>query len=83
MSDAILFDYSYVSFQTNTPLDNYNPLIRNVLSVFRPKRFVLTLLELEACPTDLKKVVVQSVSSNRPTRAPACPAPWWRRICAA
>ena len=80
--NAILFDSyftihitpeescSYVSFETNTPLDNYDPLIRNVLSVFRPKRFVLTLFGdqeavdvLESRPTDLKKVVVPSVNT--------------------
>jgi S-adenosylmethionine decarboxylase len=34
---------SYVSFETNTLLSDYSALVRNVLSVFRPKRFVLTM----------------------------------------
>jgi len=34
---------SYVSFETNTCLRTYTALIRNVLGVFRPKRFVLTM----------------------------------------
>lgn len=52
-------DCSYVSFETNTRLTTYDPLVRQVLSVFRPKRFVLTMFgddlflkSLRAVPTD-------------------------------
>jgi len=34
---------SYVSFETNACLRNYNPMVRNVLKTFRPQRFVLTM----------------------------------------
>merc|ERR1711871_1599335 len=34
---------SYASFETNSSLQNYTPVVRNVLNIFRPKRFVLTL----------------------------------------
>jgi len=54
---------SYVSFETNTCMDNYNPLVRNVLNLFKPKRFVLTMFgdneavnELKSLPTDQKKI---------------------------
>lgn len=35
---------SYASFETNTPLTSYTALIKNVLSVFRPGRVVVTLM---------------------------------------
>lgn len=35
---------SYASFETNTPLKSYDSLLHNVLRVFRPKRFVLTMM---------------------------------------
>lgn len=51
---------SYASFETNTLLDNYNPMVRNVLNVFKPKRFVLTMFgdnssmkQLRTLPTDI------------------------------
>jgi len=34
---------SYASFETNDALANYDGLIRNVLAVFKPRRFVLTM----------------------------------------
>ena len=34
---------SYASFETNTCLRDYASMVRNVLNVFRPKRFVLTM----------------------------------------
>ena len=34
---------SYASFETNTCLRDYGSMVRNVLNVFRPKRFVLTM----------------------------------------
>ncbi len=56
---------SYASFETNTCLDNYAPMIRNVLSVFKPKRFVLTMFGDEAAvaslksqPTDLTSILL-------------------------
>lgn len=52
---------SYASFETNNYLNNYSALVRNVLMIFRPKRFVLTLFgdqcaidELASLPTDKK-----------------------------
>ncbi len=32
---------SYVSFETNVPEDNYGPLIEQVVSIFKPRRFSL------------------------------------------
>lgn len=34
---------SYASFETNTCLRDYGCMVRNVLNVFKPKRFVLTM----------------------------------------
>lgn len=58
---------SYVSFETNTCLRNYHPMVRNVLNVFRPKRFVLTMFGDEAAlnsipelPTDPRSIVLPS-----------------------
>jgi S-adenosylmethionine decarboxylase len=56
---------SYVSFETNTSLQNYTPTVRNVLNVFKPKRFVLTLFGDDAAlkamtelPTDARHIVL-------------------------
>jgi S-adenosylmethionine decarboxylase len=56
-------DCSYVSFETNTMLPNYNALIRNVINKFRPRRFVLTMFghedgvdSMEELPTDLRRL---------------------------
>eukprot|EP01031_Cornospumella_fuschlensis_P037454 gene37454-45483_t len=57
---------SYASFETNRPLQDYLPLLRAVLAVFRPARFVLTLMgdegaldSLSRLPTQEKTVRVQ------------------------
>lgn len=54
---------SYVSFETNTLLENYASLVRNVLSVFKPRRFVLTMFgdqtsinSISSLPTDAKQI---------------------------
>ncbi|KAL3942383.1 MAG: hypothetical protein SGBAC_003415 [Bacillariaceae sp.] len=39
---------SYVSFETNQKVASYKSLISNVISTFRPKRFVMTLMADEA-----------------------------------
>lgn len=39
---------SYASYETNTYLPNYLPLIRNVLNVFGPKRFIITMFADES-----------------------------------
>lgn len=56
---------SYASFETNTCLKDYSSMVRNVLNVFRPKRFVLTMFgdeagmdEIPFLPTDPKKIPV-------------------------
>lgn len=60
---------SYGSFETNTCLRSYDAMVRNVLSVFRPRRFVLTLFGDEAAlektcipelPTNAKRIEVPS-----------------------
>jgi S-adenosylmethionine decarboxylase len=59
---------SYASFETNTSLRNYSSMVRNVLTVFRPKRFVLTMFGDEAAvesipelPTDPKLIPVSGL----------------------
>ena len=54
---------SYVSFETNASLTSYSALIRNVLGVFKPRRFLLTtfgddaaLRALKQLPTDPRVV---------------------------
>jgi S-adenosylmethionine decarboxylase len=56
---------SYASFETNTSLENYNPMVRNVLTVFRPQRFVLTMFGdqaaidgLKCLPTNVTSIVL-------------------------
>jgi S-adenosylmethionine decarboxylase len=39
---------SYASFETNNPYRSYRSIINNVLNVFRPRRFVLTMMADEA-----------------------------------
>jgi len=59
---------SYASFETNSSLQNYTPVVRNVLNVFRPQRFVLTLFGDEAAvrgmvelPTNQKTMFIAGV----------------------
>lgn len=47
---------SYVSFETNTCLPNYAALIRNVLNLFRPQRFVLTMFSDEAAASTMSEL---------------------------
>lgn len=63
---------SYASFETNNYLSNYSALVRNVLTIFRPKRFVLTLFgdqcaidELAALPTDRKLIPLPGLGDYR------------------
>ncbi|KAG5193024.1 S-Adenosylmethionine decarboxylase [Tribonema minus] len=39
---------SYASFETNNPYRSYRSIVNNVLNVFRPRRFVLTMMADEA-----------------------------------
>lgn len=36
-------EFSYVSFETDIPLDSYTALLQNVLTIFRPGQFIATL----------------------------------------
>ena len=63
---------SYASFETNACLKNYDATIRNVLNVFKPKRFVLVLFgdeddisTMTSLPTDSRKIQVPSFGSYR------------------
>lgn len=47
-------DCSYASFETNTPLKSYDSLINNVLRVFRPRRFVLTMMADQAAVLEME-----------------------------
>lgn len=50
---------SYASFETNTPLECYAALVRNALSVFRPSRFVLTLMGDEDAIDSMQRLPTQ------------------------
>mmetsp|Transcript_9861 Transcript_9861/g.16377 ORF Transcript_9861/g.16377 Transcript_9861/m.16377 type:complete len:505 (-) Transcript_9861:256-1770(-) len=67
-------DCSYASFETNTTLRAYSPLVRNALNVFRPKRFVLTMFaddvaytNLEEIPTSAREFFVPKIGMYRRT----------------
>lgn len=56
---------SYASFETNSTLPAYTPFVRNILNLFGPKRFVLTMFaddsalkSLTEAPSSIKHVVV-------------------------
>lgn len=65
---------SYASFETNTTLRAYAPLVRNTLNVFRPKRFVLTMFaddlaynNLQEVPTSAREFFVPKIGMYRRT----------------
>jgi S-adenosylmethionine decarboxylase len=65
---------SYASFETNACLKNYDATVRNVLNVFKPKRFVLVLFgdeddisTMTSLPTDSRKIVVPGYGNYRRT----------------
>ncbi|CAM9447761.1 unnamed protein product [Chrysoparadoxa australica] len=72
---------SYASFETNNPYKSYRSTINNVLHVFRPRRFVLTMIADEAGlktmsenPFDMKTLSLRNLgvytnSSNCSTKA--------------
>jgi S-adenosylmethionine decarboxylase len=53
---------SYVSFETNVQLNDYTCVVRDVLAIFRPKRFVLTMFwdecAIDILPTDVRAYIV-------------------------
>jgi S-adenosylmethionine decarboxylase len=63
---------SYVSFETNQKVSSYKSLISNVISTFRPKRFVTTLMADEL---GLKEVKENPLTSSGPDSAILAPAP--------
>lgn len=65
---------SYVSFETNTCLKSYDALVRNVLSIFRPKRFLLTMFGDDAAfssipelPTDPREILLPGLGNYHRT----------------
>ncbi|CAE7575685.1 amd1 [Symbiodinium microadriaticum] len=63
---------SYASYETNTTLPSYASLIRNVLNVFKPQRFVLTMFADESAlrflkefPTGLRRIALPWGTYNR------------------
>ncbi|BES87433.1 unnamed protein product [Nesidiocoris tenuis] len=51
-------EFSYVSFETNVAQDSYLDVIRRVLDVFKPGKFVLTLFANKASPAaDCPKLI--------------------------
>lgn len=63
---------SYVSFETNQKVSSYKSLITNVISTFRPKRFVMTLMADEA---GLRQVKENPLTASGPDSAIFAPAP--------
>jgi len=59
---------SYVSFETNASLENYDSLVRNVLGVFRPRRFVLTMFGVEAAMDCIKSLPTNNRCYELPMR---------------
>lgn len=61
---------SYASFETNACLTNYSPLVRNALTVFKPKRFVVTMFGDETgihsmmeLPTDMRRIDLPGIGA--------------------
>lgn len=49
-------DFSYASFETNVRLPDYNDVVREVLEVFRPRKFTMTLFAEKTGMEDIKEV---------------------------
>ncbi|KAG7188090.1 hypothetical protein KM043_015940 [Ampulex compressa] len=53
-------EFSYVSFESNTPESSYEEVIRRVLNTFKPEKFVVTIFANKesvaaSCPRDLEQ----------------------------
>lgn len=57
---------SYASFETNSSLPSYTPVVRNVLNVFRPKRFVVTLFGDDHALTQMLDLPTNAKSHHFP-----------------
>lgn len=68
---------SYASYETNAFLPTYTPLVRNVLTVFKPRRFVLTFFGDESAltkielPTDARSIVAGNSPYQRTSQSSA------------
>ena len=55
---------SYASLETNIKLYNFNSFINNVLSIFHPRRFIITLFgnetEFQTIPMEQKKIKIMN-----------------------
>jgi len=67
---------SYVSFETNAILTSYSALVRNVLRVFKPRRFLLTIFgddealeALKELPTDPRVIDMGEATYHRTSLA--------------
>lgn len=63
---------SYASFETNACLKNYDATVRNVLNVFKPKRFVMVLFgdeddihSIPSLPTDARNIVIPTCGTYK------------------
>lgn len=61
---------SYASFETNSCVSNYLPLVRNALIVFRPQRFVMTMFGdqcavdgMSSLPTDARGICLPGLGN--------------------
>lgn len=65
-------DFSYASFETNVRLPNYDSIVREVLEVFRPKKFTMTLFAEKTGMEAIKKVPgMRYRSARRRARRPS------------
>jgi len=62
---------SYVSFETNQKVVNYNSLIKNVLRTFCPKRFVMTLMADDMGLQQVKENPLRGIGENSQIVVPA------------
>lgn len=64
---------SYASFETNQKLSSYTDVINNVVSTFRPKRFVMTLMADEGGLVEIKgNPLISSSSESSSIVIPGC-----------
>lgn len=55
---------SYVSFETNIKLKNYNKLVNRVLNVFKPGSFVITLFSNKSAPCGISTQAMERVCAH-------------------
>lgn len=65
-------EFSYVSFETNVPLDTYEDLIGSVLEIFKPGKFLMTLMANEESRAINAHRMVQNFAWRKDYRRADC-----------